>query len=116
MAEGQDNGHDSPERDSAWQPSPPPGGDPGTPEPDTEPGAADPGASWLPFRMTSPAEESAQAAQAEPVPGAPPARRTAGLLAAPPGSAPHRRLLAHRRSPAHRRLPVPARRRSRWAN
>ena len=63
MAEGQGNGHDSPERDSAWQPSPPPGGDPGggTPEPDTDPGAADSGASWLPFKMTSPAEDAAQA-------------------------------------------------------
>jgi len=77
MAEGQGNGHDSPERDSAWQPSPPPGGDPGdgTPEPETDPGAADPDASWLPFKMTSPAEDAARAAaaaaSAEPVPGTP---------------------------------------------
>src|SRR5262249_25895258 len=83
MAEGQGNGHDSPERDSAWQPSPPPGGDPGdgTPEPDSvssgpaappnDPGAADSGASWLPFKMTSPAEDAAQAAAAQPE-GTPP--------------------------------------------
>ena len=40
MAESQGNGHDSPERDSAWQPSAPPGDDPGEgmPEPDTDPG------------------------------------------------------------------------------
>ena len=68
MAEGQGNGHDSPEGDNAWQPSPPPEADPGTgtPEPDTEPGEADPGTSWLPFKMTSPAEDAAQAAPAQP--------------------------------------------------
>src|SRR5690348_18232778 len=92
MAEGQGNGHDSPERDSAWQPSPPPGGDlgEGTPEPDTDPGAADPGASWLPFKMTSPAEDAAAAAaaaasawaSAEPASGAPPAPGAPGAIAA----------------------------------
>src|SRR5207248_1849662 len=51
MAEGQGNGHDSPEHDSTWQPSPPPGTDPGdgTPEPDSassgpaQPGPGQPG-------------------------------------------------------------------------
>src|SRR5579859_8113262 len=60
MAEGQGNGNDSPERDSALRPAP---GDDGTPEPATDPGTvgeAAPGASWLPFTMSSPAGEPGQ--------------------------------------------------------
>jgi len=102
MAEGQGNGSDSPERDGAWQPFPGAGGSPGDAAPEAgtgagtpgaadpgaaDPGAADPGApeaadpgaSWLPFRMTSPADEDAQPApgtppppSAQPVPGSQP--------------------------------------------
>src|SRR5258708_40323826 len=83
MAEGQGNGNDSPERDGAWQPVPGADGSTGDgpPETDTEPGApdaAEPGTSWLPFRMTSPADEASQPASTEPVPGTPP----------PPGAPP----------------------------
>src|SRR5580658_5782878 len=70
MAEGQSNGNDSPERDSDWQPAP---GD-GRPEADTDPGAgqeAAPGASWLPFNMTSPADEAGQPATPPPAPETP---------------------------------------------
>src|SRR5215467_5911050 len=41
MAEGQGNGNDSPERDSAWQSAPGAEGSPGTPDADTDPVAAD---------------------------------------------------------------------------
>src|SRR5438309_9250439 len=78
MAEGQGNGNDSPERDGAWQPVPGADGSlgDGAPEADTDPGApdaAEPGASWLPFRMVSPADEASQpTASTQPVPGTPP--------------------------------------------
>src|SRR5215468_2729698 len=68
MAEGQGNGNDSPERDSAWQSAPSAGGAPGAPDTGSDPGAADaapPGASWFPFATTPPASE------AEPPPASP---------------------------------------------
>jgi S1-C subfamily serine protease len=61
MAEGQGNGNDSPERDSAWQSAPGAGGAPGAPDTGSDPGAADtapPGASWFPFATTPPASEA----------------------------------------------------------
>ena len=100
MAEGQGNGNDSPERDSAWQPPPAADGGPGdgTPEAATDPGAggqAPPGASWLPFKMTSPAEDAGQpepgAQPAAGEPGTPPSQQTRPLgelsspWQAPPG-------------------------------
>ena len=103
MAEGQGNGNDSPERDSAWQPPPAADGGPGdgTPEAATDPGAggqAPPGASWLPFKMTSPAEDAGQpepgAQPAAGEPGTPPSQQTRPLgelsspWQAPPGSQP----------------------------
>ena len=41
MAEGQGNGNDSPERDSAGQSAPGAGGNPGAPDPGTDQGATD---------------------------------------------------------------------------
>src|SRR5436189_2518230 len=61
MAEGQGNGNDSPERDSAWRSAPGTGGAPGAPDADSDPGAADaapPGVSWFPFATTPPASEA----------------------------------------------------------
>src|SRR5262249_4097915 len=63
MAEGQGNGNDSPERDSAWQSVPRAGDRPGAPDADTDPGAADaapPGAPWFPFAATPPASAAEQ--------------------------------------------------------
>ncbi len=91
MAEGQGNGNDAPERDSAWPSAPgagePPGG--GAPDADTDPGtgaAPPPGQSWFPFPMTSPPGEpgqpapSAQAGPGTPAPSSP--------WQAPPGGQP----------------------------
>jgi S1-C subfamily serine protease len=61
MAEGQGNGSDSPERDSAWRSAPSAGGAPGAPDADAEPGAADeapPGVPWFPFATAPPASEA----------------------------------------------------------
>jgi len=84
MAEGQGNGNDSPERDAGGGPGA------GTPEAETDPGAggqASPGASWFPFKMTSPAEEAglqapgtpaAPAGPSQPGPGQQPLPRESG--------------------------------------
>lgn len=98
MAEGQGNGNDSPERDSAWQPAP---GD-GTPAADTEPGtgaAPAPGGSWVPMPMTSPTGDAGAQPPSQPgpgpqqVPGAPPAVGRPGFAPQPgsgePGAPPH---------------------------
>src|SRR5262249_28601790 len=76
MAEGQGNGNDSPERDSAWQSGPGAGGSRGAPDAATDPGAGDaapPEQRWSPFATTSPAGEAEQPAPgAQQAPGPPP--------------------------------------------
>src|SRR5262247_3034196 len=93
MAEGQGNGNDSPERDSAWQPVPDSGGSPSAPDADTDPGAAGaapPGAPWFPFATPPPAGEPEQppasASQPPDAQPAPAARQAPGPQ--PPGTPP----------------------------